>query len=191
MIRLRIRRCFGTCPWRRLDSFGGGRRRGWSLRLCRSLHGRLRWSFGRGFRRSLIHRYRVRRIRHHRGHGVGAARFFGGLGFVDSLYARRGKRRDLPKDCASAVGPGLIVCREVGVGRIKDRPDHHEREQHAFHTRTLRRRSPLGKTTEGPDPFLPPAVNGRGETDTDGFRLTFFERNRALNGARATPGHRG
>src|SRR6185369_11840268 len=71
------------------------------------------------------------------------------------------KRRDLPKDCASAVGPGLIVCREVGVGRIKDRPDHHEREQHAFHTRTLRRRSSLGKTTEGPDPFLPPPVKGR------------------------------
>src|SRR6185295_4274431 len=103
----------------------------------------------------------LRRIRRHRGHGVSAARFFGGLGFVDSLYARRGKRRDLPKDCASAVGPGLIVCREVGVGRIKDRPDHHEREQHAFHTRTLRRRSPLGKTTEGPDPFLPPPVKGR------------------------------
>src|SRR6185312_15887656 len=59
--------------------------------------------------------------------------------------------------------PGLrrSPLRQERQGRIKDRPDHHEREQHAFHTRTLRRRSPLGKTTEDPDPFLPPPVKGR------------------------------
>src|SRR5262245_34965764 len=103
-------------------SFGRGlrrRRRGWSLRLCQSLSRRLRWSFGWGWRRSLLHRYRVRRIRRRRGHDVKAARFFGGLSFVDSLYARRGRHKGLPKGCAFADGLGHVVRREVDRSRYR------------------------------------------------------------------------
>ncbi len=142
MIRLRIRRCFGTCPWRRLGSFGAGRRRGWSLRLCRSL----RWSFGRGLHRSLLHRYRVRRIRSRR---VSAARFFGGLCLADSLYRRRGTNGGLPRGCDSAGGLGFVVRRKVGVRRIEYRSDHQQRKQNALHTPTFRQPSPIGKTTAG------------------------------------------